>query len=118
MAGLWCSTDTVLQTLDQATLAQNTGRSVFLEFIDKWFADLDSVFGLHDRKVSVLGLCTLLQMASKRPHDISQVAPNILPSICLMLENLEKIYAERAQEEADEDDSDEEYESGDADLDG
>ena len=86
---------------------------MLLEFINKWFADLDCFFGLHDRKVCVLGLCTLLQLASKRPHDIAQISNRILPSICMTLENLEKVYTERAQEE-----SDDEYEDIDADLDG
>lgn len=118
MAALWCNTDIVLQTLDQATLAQATGRSVLAEFIEKWLADLESFYGLHDRKVCALGLCTLLQIASKRPHDIAKIGTRILPSICMLLENLEKVYAERAQEENESDDSEEEYESGDADLEG
>lgn len=107
-----------MATLDQASMAQNTGRSVLLEFVEKWFGDLDSFFGLHDRKVCVLGLCTLMQLGAKRPHEIAQVSTRILPSICLMLEALEKVYAERAREEAEEDESDEEYDSADADLDG
>ena len=92
IAAFWCNTDIVLQTLDQASLSQNNGRSILFDFLQKWFADMDSFFGLHDRKVCVLGLCTLLQLATKRPHDIAQLADKILPSTCEMLENLEKAY--------------------------
>jgi hypothetical protein len=90
-----------LQVFDQASVAQNTGRSVLLDFLEKWLSDIDCFFGLHDRKICTLGLCTLLQLATKRPHDASQIAGKILPSACNLLENLEKVYAARAQEEAD-----------------
>jgi hypothetical protein len=45
IAGLWCNTDVVLQTLDNVSLAQNTGRSVLLDFLQKWFDDIDCFFG-------------------------------------------------------------------------
>lgn len=111
IAGLWCNTEVVIQTLDNATAVQNNGRSVLLDFLQKWLSDIDCFFGLHDRKVCTLGLCTLLQLATKRPHDVAQIADKLLPSTCLLLENLEKVYAARAQET-----SDDEYEDADADL--
>jgi len=112
IAALWCNTEVVLQTLDNATIVQNNGRSVLLDFIQKWFTDMDCFFGLHDRKVCALGLCTLLQLATKRPHDVAQVSDKILPSVCMVLENLEKAYAAKAEE-----DSDDDYEEVDADID-
>ena len=111
IAALWCNTEVVLQTLDNASVIQNNGRSVLLDFLQKWFADIDCFFGLHDRKVCALGLCTLLQLATKRPLDIAQLADKILPSACMIFENLEKVYASRAQE----DDSESEYEEDDDD---
>jgi importin-7 len=113
IAALWCNTEVVLQTLDNATLNQNNGRSVFLDFLQKWFTDIDCFFGLHDRKVCALGLCTLLQMATKRPHDVAQLSDKILPSTCMILESLEKVYTARAQEESDDD-----FEETDGDIDG
>jgi len=112
VAGLWCNTEVVLQTLDNYSLAQNNGRSVLLDFLEKWLSDIDCFFGLHDRKICTLGLCTLLQLATKRPHDVAQIADKILPSTCTLLENLEKVYAARAQEN-----SDDEYEEVDGDFD-
>ena len=70
-------------------------------------------FRLHDRKICTLGMCTLLQLATTRPHDVAQIACKILPSTCSLLENLEKVYAARAQEG-----SEDEYEEVDADLEG
>lgn len=112
IAGLWCNTEVVLQVLDQASAVQNNGRSVLLDFLQKWLNDIDCFFGLHDRKICTLGLCTLLQLATKRPHDVAQIAGKILPSTCNLLENLEKVYAARALEG-----SDDEYEEVDADFD-
>ncbi len=45
IAGLWCNTEVVLQVLDQASAAQNNGRSLLLDFVDKWFNDIDCFFG-------------------------------------------------------------------------
>lgn len=109
IAALWCNTEIVLQTLDNATMIQNNGRSVLLEFLQKWLNDIDCFFGLHDRKVCTLGLCTLLQLATKRPHDIGQIADKLLPSSCMVLENLEKCYASRAEEDSDDDLEEAEY---------
>jgi hypothetical protein len=58
-------------------------------------------------------MCTLLQLATTRPHDVAQIACKILPSTCTLLENLEKVYAARAQEG-----SDDEYEEADELADG
>ena len=45
IAGLWCNTEIVLQTLDNASIVQNNGRSVLLEFLQKWLNDIDCFFG-------------------------------------------------------------------------
>jgi hypothetical protein len=111
VAALWCSTETVLNILDQISIQQNTGRSFLLDFLQKWFADLDCYFGLHDRKICVLGLCTLLQIATKRPHDVAQVTDKLLPSAVLLLEGLEKVYALREK-----DDSEDEFEETDGEF--
>ena len=39
-----------------------------------------------------LGLCTLLELIPQRPHDIAQIAQRLLPSCCIIFENLEKVY--------------------------
>lgn len=45
IAGLWCNTEVVLQVLDQASAVQNNGRSVLLDFLEKWLNDIDCFFG-------------------------------------------------------------------------
>jgi hypothetical protein len=46
-------------------------------------------------------------MATKRPHDVAQLSDKIIPSVCMILENLEKVYTARAQEDSDDDDFEE-----------
>jgi hypothetical protein len=58
-------------------------------------------------------MCTLLQIAPKIPHDVAQVADKLLPSTCMLLEGLEKVYSNR-----DKEDSEDEFESTDGDLEG
>jgi hypothetical protein len=38
-----------------------------------------------------LGLCTLLELAPLRP-DVAQISQRLLPSCCIIFENLEKVY--------------------------
>ena len=67
-----------------------------------------SVVSLHDRKLCVLGLCTLLQMNGGRPQALSECAPQIIPSLILLFDGLKRAYAAKAQEceEESEDESD------------
>lgn len=110
IAALWCNTDVLLQTLDNFSMSH--GRSVMLDFVNKWFGDIDCFFGIHDRKVCALGLNTLLQLMVKRSAELEQIGSKLLPSMCTVLDDLSKAYENRAREE-----SDDEYEETDADLD-
>jgi len=47
---------------------------------------------LHDRKMFVLGLCTLLSMTGDRPQVLTDEAHRILPSIILVFKGLKRAY--------------------------
>ncbi len=47
IAALWCNTEVVIQTLDNASIVQNNGRSVLLEFLQKWLAEIESFYGYY-----------------------------------------------------------------------
>ncbi|XP_073956542.1 importin-7 msk [Choristoneura fumiferana] len=79
--------------------------SITQHFIKQWIHDTDCFMGLHDRKLCVLGICTLLEMGPARP-SLDAVLPNILPSCLVLFEGLRRAYEARA--EADEDTSSEE----------
>ncbi|XP_050295459.1 importin-7 [Anthonomus grandis grandis] len=80
-------------------------------FIKQWLHDTDCFLGIHDRKLCVLGLCTLIGLGQKPPVLI-EMAPKIVPSLILLFDGLKRAYAAKAQAEAEEEESD----SEDADL--
>lgn len=68
------------------------------------------LFRLHDRKLCVLGLCTLISMGPARPSAVNECAQQIIPSLILLFDGLKRAYAAKASdtddEENEEDDSD------------
>ncbi|XP_038216767.1 importin-7 isoform X1 [Zerene cesonia] len=78
--------------------------SITQHFIKQWIHDTDCFMGLHDRKLSVLGICTLLEMGPQRPA-LDEVLPKILPSCLVLFDGLKRAYEARA--EADDDSSSE-----------
>ncbi|KAJ2954128.1 hypothetical protein O0L34_g2350 [Tuta absoluta] len=91
---------TILNKLQESVL----GASITEHFIKQWISDIDCLVGLHDRKLCVLGICTLLEMGPQRP-SLDEVLPKLLPSCLVLFEGLKRAYEARA--EADDDSSDE-----------
>ncbi|XP_050360804.1 importin-7 [Nymphalis io] len=79
--------------------------SITQHFIKQWIHDTDCFMGLHDRKLCVLGICTLLEMGPQRPN-LDEILPKILPSCLVLFDGLKRAYEARA--EADDDTSSEE----------
>ncbi|CAH1099995.1 unnamed protein product [Psylliodes chrysocephalus] len=82
-------------------------------FIKQWLHDTDCFLGIHDRKLCVLGLCTLISMPNK-PPVLMEVAPKVVPALILLFEGLKRAYAAKAAEAAEE----EESESSDGEIEG
>ncbi|CAG9857750.1 unnamed protein product [Phyllotreta striolata] len=74
-------------------------------FIKQWLHDTDCFLGIHDRKLCVLGLCTLISMPNK-PPVLMEVAPKIVPSLILLFDGLKRAYVAKAAEATEEEDSD------------
>lgn len=66
-----------------------------------------SLHSLHDRKLCVLGLCTLISMGPARPPAVNECATQIIPSLILLFEGLKRAYAAKVTDE-DDDENDEE----------
>lgn len=64
-------------------------------------------YSLHDRKLCVLGLCTLISMGPARPAAVNECATQIIPSLILLFEGLKRAYAAKVADE-DDDENDEE----------
>ncbi|XP_063546915.1 importin-7 isoform X2 [Cydia strobilella] len=93
---------TILDKLQQAV----PNASITQHFIKQWIHDTDCFMGLHDRKLCVLGICTLLEMGPCRP-PLSAVLPRILPSCLVLFDGLKRAYELRAEADEQTDDEDE-----------
>lgn len=85
--------------------------TLFDSFIKQWLKDIKELLGLHDRKMSIIGFCTLIRLpADKRPPTVAQVSDKIVPSVLTLCERLKIAYQKKAtadsDSETDDDDDD------------
>ncbi|CAM9462061.1 importin-7-like [Lampetra fluviatilis] len=104
IAALYCSPTLLLSTLDNMHFPASS-LPVTAHFLNQWLNDTDCFLGLHDRKLSVLGLCSLLQL-ERRPEMVMAAAPRLLPSLLMLFQGLKRAYASRAEDEDSDDDDD------------
>ncbi|KAL1130891.1 hypothetical protein AAG570_012132 [Ranatra chinensis] len=110
IAALYYNPQLLLETMDSMQLTSfSPPESISTHFIKQWIHDADCFLGLHDRKLCVLGLCTLLSMGPSRPVAVNECATKIMPSLILLFDGLKRAYAAKAlegqEEEEDEEDS-------------
>uniref|UniRef100_A0A673FZ50 Importin-7-like n=1 Tax=Sinocyclocheilus rhinocerous TaxID=307959 RepID=A0A673FZ50_9TELE len=108
IAALYYSPPLLLNTLENLRFPNNT-EPITNHFISQWLKDIDCFLGLHDRKMSVLGLCALMDL-DQRPQAVNQVAGQLLPAAILLFNGLKRAYACRAEHEKEDDDEDEDRE--------
>ncbi|XP_034942293.1 importin-7 [Chelonus insularis] len=110
IAALYYNPALCLDVMDrlQGTLGQST-EPIASHFIKQWIHDTDCFLGLHDRKLCVLGLCTLISMGPARPQAVNECAEQIIPSLILLFDGLKRAYAAKVAE--DEEDQEDEEES-------
>ncbi|CAB0029281.1 unnamed protein product [Trichogramma brassicae] len=109
IAALYYNPNLCLQTMERlhGTLGQSS-EPIASHFIKQWIHDTDCFLGLHDRKLCVLGLCTLISMGPNRPPVVNECAQQIIPSLILLFDGLKRAYAAKAAETDDEDDGNDE----------
>jgi len=105
----------LFETIDKLDLSVPIADSISSHFIKQWIHDADCFLGLHDRKLCVLGICTLISMSPLKPVILNECAPQIIPALIVLFEGLKRAYAEKAQEQ-DEDSEEEEDEEGDEEV--
>ncbi|ESO95346.1 hypothetical protein LOTGIDRAFT_214997 [Lottia gigantea] len=114
IAALYYNTPLLLDTLSKIQLP-NVQVPFLAQFLKQWLNDTDCFLGLHDRKISVLGLCSLINTPNTRPEEISAISSQILPAALLLFKGLKRAYTSRAQDNSDSDSDDDEDEEGDGD---
>lgn len=109
IAALYYNPALCLEVMDrlQGTLGQST-EPIASHFIKQWIHDTDCFLGLHDRKLCVLGLCTLISMGPAIPVSVNECAQQIIPSLILLFDGLKRAYAAKVADTEDEDNDDEE----------
>lgn len=71
---------------------------------------------IHDRKLCILGLCTIISLGDGRPPVLNEMAARIIPAFTLLFDGLKRAYAMRASDGDDDEDS--ELDDDDDDCDG
>uniref|UniRef100_A0A1B6E1F9 Importin N-terminal domain-containing protein n=1 Tax=Clastoptera arizonana TaxID=38151 RepID=A0A1B6E1F9_9HEMI len=107
IAALYYSPQLLFETMDKLQLAVPPTESIASHFIKQWIHDTDCFLGLHDRKLCVLGMCTLITMTPARPVAVNECAQQIVPALILLFDGLKRAYTAKAQELDEEDEDDE-----------
>lgn len=110
ISALYYNPQLLFSTIDKLDLTLPSSESIASHFIKQWIHDMDCFLGLHDRKLCVLGMCTLISMQPQRPVVLSECVRQIVPSLIKLFEGLKRAYAEKAQEQDDEEDEEEDEE--------
>ncbi|VDL81059.1 unnamed protein product [Schistocephalus solidus] len=95
-----------------------TETPIIENFLRIWLENISRFTGLHDRRVCVLGLCTLLSLRDEeRPPAVNKLSTQYLPALLLLLNGLKDAYALKAQEENEDDDDEDDDDDDDDDDD-
>ena len=86
IAGLYTNCEVMLSVLESASVPSATNCSLSDSFIKQWIEDVDCFLGLHDRKLCVLGLCTLLQLGPDRVPALKFCHSQILPAMLVLFQ--------------------------------
>lgn len=108
IAALYYNPELLFATMDKLQMQMSPTESITAHFVKQWIHDTDCFLGLHDRKLCVLGLCTLLSMGQNRPPVLNECINQIMPSMILLFDGLKRAYAAKAQEGEEEEDDEEE----------
>ncbi|XP_063698998.1 importin-7 [Culicoides brevitarsis] len=106
IAALYYNPQLLLQILENLPMPAGQ-ESICSHFIKQWLHDTDCFLGIHDRKLCVIGMCTLMSLQDAKPQVLSEVADKMIPSLILIFDGLKRAYAARAAEEEEEESEDE-----------
>lgn len=104
IAAIYYNPQLLLQTLGQ--MQMQVSEPIASHFIKQWIHDTDCFLGIHDRKLYVIGICTLMSMGDEKPQVLNELAPKILPSLMLVFDGLKRAYEARAQDDEEEESED------------
>lgn len=100
IAALYYNPQLFFQVMNNLQSKLGSNESVTSHFIKQWIHDTDCFLGLHDRKLCVLGLCTLISLSPERPPVLNECVDKIMPSLILLFDGLKRAYETKAQEDS------------------
>jgi hypothetical protein len=116
LSALYCNAMVTMAILEQVHFP-GSQESITEQFFTKLLEDTEKFDGIHDRKIAVLALCSIVTCQT-RPPCIHKLADHLLLASGRLLKYLVKAYEEAADVEVEsEQDSDEESEEEDEEAD-
>lgn len=103
VAALYANTTLVIELLETIHFP-NSKEPITDQFVTQWVKDADQFQGVHDKKMSVLGYCALLQ-SSRRPRAVQNSAHLFVPAIIIQLKSLVQAYQDMAKENSEDESS-------------
>lgn len=83
--------------------------TLFNSFMKQWLCDIPELQGVHDRKMSVIGFCTIIKLPKdNRPPIVTDMAGQIIPATLNLFDRLKIAYHKKANEESDSETDDDE----------
>ena len=107
IAALYTNPAPLLEILSKQPMP-NSNDSILSHFVKQWIHDTDCFLGVHDRKLWIIGMCTLITLGNAKPTVLSEVSNEIIPSLIMIFDGLKRAYEARAEAEEEESDEDEE----------
>ncbi|XP_022160682.1 importin-7 isoform X3 [Myzus persicae] len=102
VAAIYYNPHLLFETLDKLQMSMSTNESISVHFIRQWLQDTDCFFGIHDRKLCVMGLLTLMALSPNRPIAVNEHANQIVPSMLMLFDGLNRAYTNRDNQHEDE----------------
>lgn len=107
IAALYTNPVPLLEILSKQPMP-NSNDSILSHFVKQWIQDTDCFLGVHDRKLWIIGMCTLITLGNSKPTVLSEVSNEIIPSLIMIFDGLKRAYEARAEAEEEESDDEEE----------
>ncbi|XP_060875593.1 importin-7 isoform X2 [Metopolophium dirhodum] len=111
VAAIYYNPHLLFETLDKLQMSMSTNESISAHFIRQWLQDTDCFFGIHDRKLCVMGLLTLMALSPNRPIAVNEHANQIVPSMLMLFDGLNRAYTNRENQPEDETSDEEELDT-------
>ena len=85
------------------TIVEKLPPNAFNNFVTLWIKDSDCFLGMHDRKLCVLGLLTLIEMQPNRPPILMELRNKFIHVFIMLFDGLKTAYSQKAKEDQDSD---------------